>query len=214
MVRANLTREGGLTPAQVEKVRKGMWMVVNDDSGTARKARVKDVVVAGKTGTAQFWRGREKDNHTWFVCFAPYDNPRYAVVVFVQGAKSGGSVPAPIASKILEQIFAMEKGQEVKLEAMEPAVGNFQHIAGIDFTKDLPAQYGTETEPIPDAAADTPDAATPGGESGQGTSGGRPDIREDADSRANNRQKQQPGGLQKFFNFLGGGRSAVPKQSN
>jgi hypothetical protein len=40
-----------------------------------------------------------------------------------------------------------------------------------------------------------------------------PDIKEEADSRANNKPRPQ-GGLQKFFNFLGGGRSAVPKQSN
>ena len=210
-VQADITKEGGFTAEQIEKVRKGMWKVVNADGGTASKARVKDSVVAGKTGTAQFWRGREKDNHTWFLCFAPYDHPRYVVAVFVQGGKSGGSVPAPIAAKILEQIFAMEGGQEVKLEALAPAQGNFQHLAGIDFSKEFPSQYGTDTEAVPDTPADSD---MPGGESGQGTSGAKPDIREEADSRANNRTKQQPGGLQKFFNFLGGGRSAVPKQSN
>ena len=210
-VQADITKEGGFTAEQIEKVRKGMWKVVNADGGTASKARLKNYVVAGKTGTAQFWRGREKDNHTWFLCFAPYDNPRYVVGVFVQGAKSGGSVSAPIAAKILEQIFAMEGGQEVKLEALAPAQGNFQHLAGIDFSKEFPSQYGTDTEAVPDTPADSD---MPGGESGQGTSGAKPDIREEADSRANNRTKQQPGGLQKFFNFLGGGRSAVPKQSN
>ena len=210
-INADLLKEGGITPDQFEKVRKGMWKVVNDDSGTARKARLKNYMVAGKTGTAQFFRSGVKDYHTWFLCFAPYDNPRYVVAVFVQGGKSGGSVPAPIAAKILEQIFAMEAGQEVKLEAIAPAQGNFQPIAGVDFSKQFPAQYGADTEPV----ADTPAESTaPGGESGQGTSGAKPDIREEADSRANNRQKQQPGGLQKFFNFLGGGRSAVPKQSN
>jgi len=210
-VQADITKEGGFTAEQIEKVRKGMWKVVNADGGTASKARLKNYVVAGKTGTAQFWRGREKDNHTWFLCFAPYDNPRYVVCVFVQGAKSGGSVSAPIAAKILEQIFAMEGGQEVKLEALAPAQGNFQHLAGIDFSKEFPSQYGTDTEAVPDTPADSD---MPGGESGQGTSGAKPDIREEADIRANNRTKQQPGGLQKFFNFLGGGRSAVPKQSN
>lgn len=210
-VQADITKEGGFTAEQIEKVRKGMWKVVNADGGTASKARLKNYVVAGKTGTAQFWRGREKDNHTWFLCFAPYDKPRYVVCVFVQGAKSGGSVSAPIAAKILEQVFAMEEGQEVKLEALAPAQGNFQHLAGIDFSKEFPSQYGTDTEAVPDTPADSD---MPGGESGQGTSGAKPDIREEADSRANNRTKQQPGGLQKFFNFLGGGRSAAqPKQN-
>jgi penicillin-binding protein 2 len=207
-IRADITKEGGFTAEQVEKVRKGMWKVVNADGGTASKAKLKNVVVAGKTGTAQFWRGREKDNHTWFLCFAPYDNPRYVVCVFVQGAKSGGSVPAPIAAKILEQIFAMEEGAEVKLTALEPAQGNFQHIAGIDFSKEFPSQYGADTDPVPDAPAEASDGGGAGG-----SSGATPDIKEEADSRANNKPRPQ-GGLQKFFNFLGGGRSAVPKQSN
>jgi len=216
-VRAEITKGGGFTSEQVEKVRKGMWRVVNDDGGTARKARLKDVIVAGKTGTAQFWRGREKDNHTWFLCFAPYDKPRYAVCVFVQGAKSGGSVPAPIAAKILEQIFAMEKGQEVKLEALAPAPGSFQQISGIDFGKDAPTQFGSDTATVHEPAAEESNDQEQGtGHEDGGAAGAKPDIRDEADNqgRANNRSKQQPGGLQKFFNFLGGGRSAAPKPSN
>jgi penicillin-binding protein 2 len=211
-IKANgdLLKDSGIAADQFEKVRKGMWKVVNDDSGTARKARLKNYLVAGKTGTAQFFRNGIKDYHTWFLSFAPYDQPRYVVAVFVQGGKSGGSVPAPIAAKILEQIFAMEAGQEVKLEALAPAQGNFQPIAGVDFSREFPSQYGADTEPVPDTPAES---NAPGGESGEGTSGAKPDIREDADSRANNRQKQQPGGLQKLFNFLGGGRSAAQKQS-
>lgn len=212
-IKANgdLLKDSGIAADQFEKVRKGMWKVVNDDSGTARKARLKNYLVAGKTGTAQFFRNGIKDYHTWFLSFAPYDQPRYVVAVFVQGGKSGGSVPAPIAAKILEQIFAMESGQEVKLEALAPAQGNFQPIAGVDFSREFPSQYGADTEPVPDTPAES---NAPGGESGEGTAGAKPDIREDADSRANNRQKQQPGGLQKLFNFLGGGRSAAQKQSN
>ncbi len=54
----------------------------------------------GKTGTAQFWRNGVKDNHTWFICFAPYQKPKYAVCVFIQGAKGGGITAAPIAAQI------------------------------------------------------------------------------------------------------------------
>jgi penicillin-binding protein 2 len=211
-IEADLLKDQGISADQFEKVRRGMWKVVNDESGTARKARLKDEVVAGKTGTAQFFRNGIKDYHTWFLCFAPYENPRYVVCVFVQGGKSGGSVPAPIAAKILEQIFAMEKGQEIKLAPLEPAMGNFQPVAGVDFSRDLPTQFGADTEPVTDVPAES---SSPGGESGQGTTAAKPDIREDADSqgRANNKPRPQ-GGLQKFFNFLGGGRSAVPKQSH
>ncbi len=210
-IRGDITKEGGFTPEQIEKVRKGMWKVVNAEGGTAGKAKLKNTIVAGKTGTAQFWRGREKDNHTWFLCFAPYDKPRYVVCVFVQGAKSGGSVPAPIAAKILEQVFALDSGEEVKLEALAPAPGNFEHIAGVDFTKEFPTQFGADTAPAD--SFEPAESAMPGGEESQGASGAKPDINEEADSRANNKPRQQ-GGLQKFFNFLGGGRSAVPKQSN
>jgi len=211
-IRTDFLKESGITPDQFEKVRKGMWRVVNDSDGTARKARVKDVEVAGKTGTAQFWRNGIKDYHTWFICFAPYDKPRYVVCVFVQGGKSGGSVPAPIAAKILEQIFAMEKGQEVKLEAISPAIGNFQPISGIDFSKDLPAQYGADAALAPESSAE--DSPESGNESNGGTPAAKPDIQEDSDSHVKNRKPQALGGLQKFFNFLGGGRSAAPKQSN
>ena len=128
----------------------------------------------------------------------------------MQGGKSGGSVSAPIAARILEQIFEMEKGQEVKLEFLTPAVGHFNQVAGVDFGKDQPTQFGAENTPPTDIPSES---NQPGGESGNGTSAAKPDISEDADSRANNHQKQQPNGLQKFFNFLGGGRSAAPKQS-
>jgi penicillin-binding protein 2 len=88
-VRADL-HESGITNDQMELIRRGMWKVVNDAGGTGKRAQVKGVEVAGKTGTAQFWREtngkRIKDNHTWFICFAPYDAPKFAVTVFVQGA--------------------------------------------------------------------------------------------------------------------------------
>jgi penicillin-binding protein 2 len=213
-ITADLIKDGGLKPEQIEKVRKGMWRVVNDESGTARKARVKGTEVAGKTGTAQFWRGKIKDNHTWFICFAPYDKPRYCVCIFVQGGKSGGGVAAPIAAKILEQILAMEKGQEVKLEALTPAPGSFQQITGVDFSKEFPTEFGSQAETPPDAPADDNDDHA-GSDTKPGTAKptAKPDISDDADTRANNKPRPQ-GGLQKFFNFLGGGRSAVPKQSH
>lgn len=208
-IRSEILKDTAIPADQFEKVRRGMWRVVNDESGTARKARLKGVEVAGKTGTAQFWRNGIKDYHTWFLCFAPYDKPRYVVCVFVQGGKSGGSVPAPIAAKILEQIFAMEQGGQVKLEPMQPAVGNFQPIAEVDFSKAFPTQFGTNSDSV-DTAPEAPQA--PGGTT-NGSSTATPDINDEADSRAHNKPRPQ-GGLQKLFNFLGGGRSAVPKKTN
>ena len=113
-VRSSLLADGGMTEAMIEKVRQGMSKVVNESGGTAGKARIKDVTVAGKTGTAQFWRSGVKDNHTWFLAFAPYDEPKYAICVLVQGAKSGGGVAAPIAAKILEDTFALDQGKDYR----------------------------------------------------------------------------------------------------
>ena len=62
---------------------------------------------------------------TRFVAFAPYENPKIALAVLVQGAKAGGQVPAPIAAKIVEEILALDKGYDPGVKALEPAVGNF-----------------------------------------------------------------------------------------
>jgi len=143
--RGNL-RDLGLSDAQIELVRRGMWKVVNEDGGTAKRARIKDFEVAGKTGTAQFWRDNKKDNHTWFIAFAPYENPRYAICVFVQGAKAGGLVSAPIAAKILEEALAIEKGTNPELAVLSPAPGRFDFIQEVNFGREVPAALGTDEE--------------------------------------------------------------------
>ena len=204
-VRANLITDGGITAEQIEKVRTGMNKVVNEGGGTAGKARIKDITVAGKTGTAQFWRSGVKDNHTWFIAFAPYENPKYAVCVIVQGAKSGGGVSAPIAAKILEDTFALDQppaeGEEKKpyeLAWLEPAPGNFNFVDSVDFKRDIPA-----------ATTIAPDEETGGGDASQGSQENRPDapsVRADADDAGRVKNKnRQPSGIEKFFNFFKGG---------
>lgn len=203
-VRTNLLADAGLTLEQLDKVRRGMWKVVNEEGGTAGRARIKGVEVAGKTGTAQFWRSGVKDNHTWFVSFAPFDAPRYAVVTFVQGAKSGGGVSAPIAAKILEDIFKMEKGEDVpQLAALEPAQGNFRFIESIDFGRDIPAAttVGDDGETATASAA----AATSSTSTQENSPAAQPNVREEADDRGRVKNREsKPNALQKFFNFLGG----------
>ena len=201
-MRSNLVADAGLTVEQIDKVRRGMWKVVNEEGGTAGKARIKGIEVAGKTGTAQFWRSGVKDNHTWFVSFAPFAEPRYAVVTFIQGAKSGGGVCAPVAAKILEDIFKMEKGEEVpQLAALEPAKGNFRFIESIDFGRDVPSAT---------TSGDDGEAASTGGSSTAGATqenrpAARPNVREEADDRGRvQNQPNKQNALQKFFNFLGG----------
>src|SRR5438067_12265091 len=108
-MRSDLRRE--VMPDQIELVRKGLWKVVNEDGGTGGRARLKDVVVAGKTGTAQATERGHEENVAWFVCFAPFDHPKYVVAVMVQGASGhGGEVAGPIATRVLERTLAMDEG--------------------------------------------------------------------------------------------------------
>src|SRR6267378_1042486 len=108
-VRSDLRRE--VSAQDIELVRKGLWKVVNEDGGTGGRARLKDVVVAGKTGTAQATERGHEENVAWFTCFAPFDHPKYVVAVMVQGASGhGGEVAGPIATRILERTLAMDEG--------------------------------------------------------------------------------------------------------
>lgn len=114
-------------PDQIAIVRQGLWNVVNETGGpggggTGRSAQIKGTVVAGKTGTAQATDRGQKEHIAWFCCFAPYDKPKYVVVVMVQGGEHGGSVAAPVASHILEQALAMDAGKlTVELKPLAPA---------------------------------------------------------------------------------------------
>src|SRR5215467_3597754 len=80
-VRSDLRRE--VTPDQIALARKGFWKVVNEDGGTGGRGRLKNVQVAGKTGTAQATEHGHEENVAWYVCFAPFDNPKYVVAVMV-----------------------------------------------------------------------------------------------------------------------------------
>ena len=100
-----------LTASDVEPLREGMRLAVNDDSGTGKPARSDKVVIAGKTGTAQNWRivqgERVEDDHGWFIGFAPFENPQIAFAIVKQGAKTGGGDCGPIARRIVEETLAL-----------------------------------------------------------------------------------------------------------
>jgi penicillin-binding protein 2 len=79
----------------------GMYGVVYEPGGTARRARIHDsIIVCGKTGTAQNPHG---EDHSVFIAFAPKDNPKIAIAVYVENAGGGGTWAAPIASLMIEQ---------------------------------------------------------------------------------------------------------------
>lgn len=80
-----------------EVVKKGMYLVVNGASGTARGIKNEDYILAGKTGTAQ----TQGNNHSWFVGFAPFDDPKIAICVLGENAGWGSQFGAPVAAAIM-----------------------------------------------------------------------------------------------------------------
>jgi len=105
-----------IAPQHLEAIRKGMFAVVDERGGTARRQRLRHLAYAGKTGTAQVVRlgvarkaklrnlKRLKD-HAWFVAFAPYENPEVAMAVLVEHGVHGSTAAAPIARKMFEYYF-------------------------------------------------------------------------------------------------------------
>ncbi|MBV8410278.1 MAG: penicillin-binding protein 2 [Alphaproteobacteria bacterium] len=113
-----------LNPQNLAIVREGMFAVVNSSLGTANNLRIDakgkllepQFRFAGKTGTAQVKRitERERDmgitqamlpwhlrHHALFVCFGPYDKPRYACAVIIEHGMAGGATAGPIGRDVL-----------------------------------------------------------------------------------------------------------------
>ena len=81
-----------------DPVIEGLFQTV--ELGTAKNAQTKGIDVCGKTGTAQNPHG---EDHSIFVAFAPKDNPKIAVAVFVENAGFGSSFGSPMAGLIIEK---------------------------------------------------------------------------------------------------------------
>lgn len=81
-------------------VANGMDYVVNEDFGTGYYARIPDIRVCGKTGTAENPHGKD---HSVFIAFAPKDNPVIAISVLIENAGFGGVWAAPISRLMIEK---------------------------------------------------------------------------------------------------------------
>jgi penicillin-binding protein 2 len=119
-----IKREVGVSPQHLDMMRRALDDVVQDESGTAYRARNKDGVrVAGKTGTAQVVsrKGRSEESssawyldrsHGWFAGFAPADDPQVAFAVLVEHGGSGGASAAPIATSVMQQYLSEPESQD------------------------------------------------------------------------------------------------------
>nr|WP_319395089.1 penicillin-binding protein 2 [uncultured Desulfobacter sp.] len=94
-------------------VRQGLLEVVHGNRGTARRIRIPGIEIAGKTGTAQVFsrKAGEKFNneklrrtlqdHAWFVCYAPAQDPKIAISVIIEHGEHGSSAAAPVAKELI-----------------------------------------------------------------------------------------------------------------
>ncbi|MDP2726048.1 MAG: penicillin-binding transpeptidase domain-containing protein, partial [Dehalococcoidia bacterium] len=102
-----VVRRVAVSPSNLALVRQGMRESVR--WGTAMEAQVPGVEVGGKTGTAEFGaldpRTGQRPTHGWTLVFAPFDNPRIALVVFHEQGQ-GALTAAPLAGKILKYYFS------------------------------------------------------------------------------------------------------------
>jgi len=91
------SRQIDMPKSYFEVVQKGMYLVVNG-TGTAKNVKNSDYTLVGKTGTAQNSGG---NNHSWFVGYAPYEDPKIAICVLGENAGWGNQFAAPIAAAIM-----------------------------------------------------------------------------------------------------------------
>ncbi len=89
-----------------EAIIKGMEDAVNSEiGGTARIAKIPEVIVCGKTGTVQNPHGKD---HSVFIAFAPKEDPKIAIAVYVENSGFGGTWAAPLASLVIEKYLTGE----------------------------------------------------------------------------------------------------------
>jgi penicillin-binding protein 2 len=108
-----------VAPSTRETVLKGLLAAVNEPFGTAYGSRLKEAVMAGKTGTAQVVKlgakrlkasqvGYFERDHAWFAAFAPADDPRIVVVVLNEHSGFGASNAAPTAAAVVRKWLELE----------------------------------------------------------------------------------------------------------
>jgi penicillin-binding protein 2 len=100
--------ETGVSPDHFEIVKQSMLDVFEGDHGTARYYKIDSIQAGGKTGTVQNPHG---DDHSMFIAFAPYDNPKIALAVVVENAGYGSTWAAPIATLMIERYLKGESNR-------------------------------------------------------------------------------------------------------
>jgi penicillin-binding protein 2 len=149
-----------IVPSVLDQIRSAMIGVVNAPDGTAHGARLDNVIVAGKTGTAQVIKEaqgvRVKENegperyrdHAWFMAFAPADHPRIAVACIIEHGGHGGSSAAPVVKAVMEEFFMKNPPQGTSGQLTRESGNKRQAVSLSDDTQpsDTDNQFDSQTE--------------------------------------------------------------------
>ncbi len=159
----------GLTPTTAESraaIVEGLVGVLEDRRGTAYSQRIKDIRVAGKTGTAQVGKlysvKQEQSipwflrDHAWFVAFSPDKDAEIAVVTLVENGGHGGSAAAPVVRRVIERYWELKRAQET-VGLGTPAPGS----RPAEGTAALREAAGRPAAPAAAVRSSTPRAASP-----------------------------------------------------
>lgn len=118
-------QDAGIDHKHYGDIVEGMYLAVNGGAGsTAGRVRLPDIELCGKTGTAENPHG--KDNAV-FMCFAPRENPKIAIAVYVENAGFGGTHAAPIAALMVEKYLNGEISRK-DLEHQVLSTNLIQHL--------------------------------------------------------------------------------------
>ena len=105
-----IVNEMSWSPSTIATVRAGMMDVVEAPSGTGKRAKVDDIQMAGKTGSAEYGPREDRKKHAWMILYAPVEQPRYALAMVIEDGTSGGMTTAPHVHAIMAGLFNLEKG--------------------------------------------------------------------------------------------------------
>lgn len=149
--------QSGIKESDLALIREGMFKAVNESGGTAGKVRIEDVEICAKSGTAQTTDNGKESNNSWIMSFAPYKDPKYAVVILVQAGGSGGGVCGPLVNMVYTGIFAQDGGMRLPLKPQTEYKGHLDRIEAIEPVKDVLAAIEASEIPAsdPDATVTT-----------------------------------------------------------
>ena len=109
----DVTHSTSIDSHYFEPVIDAMQKVIEDETGTARRARVEGLTICGKTGTVQ---NTGKEDHSAFMAFAPRETPQIAISVYVEYSGHGGTWAAPIAGLLIEKYLTGEVSDDHRLD--------------------------------------------------------------------------------------------------